>query len=81
MLQVWTAEKPHPQEEVRNTEKELLYCHKNNLDETYPQYQRCVIIFVSVPGLPLGSDPEAEERPLAGATHPTSVHRFRQRAL
>lgn len=35
----------------------------------------------SVPGLPLGSDSEAKERPLAGASHPSSVHRLRQRAV
>ena len=34
-----------------------------------------------VPGLPLGPDSEAKERPLAGAPHPSSVHRLRQRAV
>lgn len=38
-------------------------------------------VCLSVPGLPLGSDSEAKERPLAGAPHPSSLHRLWQCAL
>lgn len=126
MLQVWTAEKPHPQEEVRDTRHscavvpslfyttifhiplrfivELHACsclwhecsnrHKCSLFLgielpmiVIQELRRCsnltssLFILLTVPGLPLGPDSEAKERPLAGASHPSSLHRFRQRAV
>lgn len=77
MLQVWTAEKPHPQEEVR-----VVFTFDvvpEPLVSSVPLKRPA--LSVSVPGLPLGSNPEAEKGPLAGAPHPAAVHRLRQRAL
>lgn len=45
------------------------------------QFNNFLLLFLLVPGLSLGSDPEAEEGPLAGAPHPAPLHRLRQCAV
>lgn len=82
MLQVWTAEKPHPQEEVRDVwmryrfNPKWHYFFLGSLS-SFSFY----LVLCSVPGLSLGPDPEVKERPLAGAPHPSPLHCFWQRAV
>lgn len=89
MLQVWTAEKPHPQEEVREG---WMILHVDDLIENcrhkwyyfflgHSQASSSILSPHSVPGLSLGPDSEAKERPLAGAPHPSPLHCFWQRAV
>lgn len=78
MLQIWTAEKPHPQEEVSDGwtgDRRFHPTWRSLFHGSFPSFSFDLLL-CSVPGLPLGPDSEAEEGPLAGAPHPPALHRL-----